>query len=74
VTRRIRRQNTRYLGDRTLARRFSTHSLAALRRISRTQVEALVRDAEAKGRVIGVPMAVTDEEDDRPWTAPPSRP
>jgi superfamily II DNA or RNA helicase/very-short-patch-repair endonuclease len=47
--------------------------LAALRRISRTQVEALVRDAEAKGRVIGVPMAVTDEEDDRPWTAPPSR-
>jgi len=46
--------------------------LAALRRISREQVEALVRDAEAKGRVIGVPMAVTDE-DDSPWTAPPSR-
>ncbi len=47
--------------------------LAGLRRISRAQVEALVRDAEAKGRVIGVPMAVTDEDDDRPWTAPPSR-
>jgi len=47
--------------------------LAALRRISRAQVEALVRDAEAKGRVIGVPIAVTDEDDDRPWTAPPSR-
>jgi superfamily II DNA or RNA helicase len=47
--------------------------LAGLRRISGATVEALVRDAEAKGRVIGVPMAVTDEDDDRPWTAPPSR-
>jgi hypothetical protein len=47
--------------------------LAGLRRISRAQVEALVRDAETMGRVIGVPMAVTDEDDDRPWTAPPSR-
>jgi superfamily II DNA or RNA helicase len=47
--------------------------LAALGRISRMQVEALVRDAEAKGRIIGVSMAVPDEEEDRPWTAPPSR-
>ena len=47
--------------------------LAALRRISRVQVESLVRDAEAKGRVIGVPLALTDEDDDRPWNAPPSR-
>ncbi len=47
--------------------------LAALGRISRVQVESLVRDAEAKGRVIGVPLALTDEDDDRPWNAPPSR-
>ncbi|MBV8141599.1 MAG: DUF559 domain-containing protein [Verrucomicrobia bacterium] len=47
--------------------------LAALPRISRVQVEARVRDAEAKGRVVGVPMAVADEDADRPWTAPPSR-
>jgi superfamily II DNA or RNA helicase len=47
--------------------------LAALGRISRMQVEALVRDAEAKGRILGVSMAVPDEEEDRPWTAPPSR-
>jgi hypothetical protein len=47
--------------------------LATMRRISRTQVEALVRDAEAKGRVIGVRMAMADEDDDRPWTAPASR-
>jgi superfamily II DNA or RNA helicase len=47
--------------------------LAGLRRISRAQVETLVRDAESKGRVIGVPIALTDEENDRPWSVPPSR-
>jgi hypothetical protein len=40
--------------------------LAALGRISRMQVEA-------KGRIIGVSMAVPDHEVDRPWTALPSR-
>jgi hypothetical protein len=47
--------------------------LAGLRRISQAQVETLVRDAETKGRVIGVSMALTDEENDRPWRMPPSR-
>lgn len=47
--------------------------LASVRRISRAQVEALVRDAESKGRIIGVRMAAADEDDDTPWTAPPSR-
>ena len=47
--------------------------LAAARRMSRAQVEALVRDAESKGRIIGVRMALADEDDDNPWTAPPSR-
>ena len=47
--------------------------LAAVRRLPRAQVEALVREAEAKGRIIGVRVAAADEEDDAPWTAPPSR-
>jgi hypothetical protein len=47
--------------------------LASVQRISRAQVEALVRDAESKGRIIGVRMAAADEDDDMPWTAPPSR-
>jgi len=47
--------------------------LASVRRMSRTQVEALVRDAESKGRIIGVRIALADEDDDNPWTAPPSR-
>ena len=47
--------------------------LASMGKIGRVQVETLVREAENKGRVVGVPMAAADEEDDRPWTAPPSR-
>lgn len=48
--------------------------LASFRRISRTQAEAVVRDAENRGRIIGVRAVLTMEgDDDSPWTAPPSR-
>ena len=47
--------------------------LAAVKRMTRLQAEAMVRDAESKGRIIGVRMAVADEDDDSPWMAPPSR-
>jgi superfamily II DNA or RNA helicase/very-short-patch-repair endonuclease len=47
--------------------------LASTRRMSQAQVEALVCDAEPKGRIIGVRIAMADEDDDNPWTAPPSR-
>src|SRR6266704_3521761 len=47
--------------------------LASVRRMRRSQVDALVRDAESKGRIVGVRIAIADEDDDNPWTAPPSR-
>jgi superfamily II DNA or RNA helicase/very-short-patch-repair endonuclease len=47
--------------------------LASVRKISRARVEALVREAESRGRIIGVRVAAADEDDDAPWTAPPSR-
>lgn len=47
--------------------------LASVRKISRARIEALVRDAESRGRIIGVRVAAADEDDDAPWTAPPSR-
>jgi superfamily II DNA or RNA helicase/very-short-patch-repair endonuclease len=47
--------------------------LASVRKISHARVEALVRDAESKGRIIGVRAALADEDDETPWTAPPSR-
>jgi superfamily II DNA or RNA helicase len=47
--------------------------LASLQRMSRIQVENMVRDADSKGRVIGVRMAVPDDDDENPWMAQPSR-
>jgi hypothetical protein len=39
----------------------------------RAQAESLAREAERRGRIIGVRLAFADGEDDLPWTAPPSR-
>lgn len=47
--------------------------LSAIRRMKRPEVEMLVGDANRSGRVVGVRMVVTDDDDDEPWTAPPSR-
>ncbi len=46
--------------------------LASARRIGRAQVEALVQDAERRGRILGVRLPPEDD-DAEPWTAPPSR-
>lgn len=47
--------------------------LSTVRRLARRDVEALAGEAIRRGRVVGVRMVVTDEDDDEPWTAPPSR-
>jgi len=67
------RGNTVFLADKLIPYADQWAFLASVRRMSRTQVEALVRDAESKGRIIGVRMALADEDDDNPWMAPPSR-
>lgn len=47
--------------------------LASVQRIGRNQVEAVVREAEAKGRILGASMALSDEDDDdTPWVRVPS--
>ncbi len=47
--------------------------LATVRKISRSEAETIVRDAEGRGRVVGVRLALIDEDDEAPWIAPPSR-
>ena len=47
--------------------------LSAVRKIDRSSVEAIVRDAERRGRIVGVRIALADEDDAEPWAAPPSR-
>lgn len=47
--------------------------LSSIHRMKRSEVETLVDQAVRHGRVVGVRMVVTDQDDDEPWTAPPSR-
>ena len=47
--------------------------LSSIERISRTTVEELVRNASQRGRIVGVRIALAEEDDAQPWTAPPSR-
>ncbi len=68
------RGNSVFLDDQLIPHADQWKFLAALPRISVPQVEALVREAEHRGKITGVRAVLTSEEaDDAPWTGPPSR-
>ena len=57
---------------------FAPHSdqwafLSTVRKIDRCEAEDIVHDAEGRGRVVGVRLALPDEDETAPWTAPASR-
>ena len=47
--------------------------LSSIGRLSRQCMEALVQDAEGRGRVVGVRFALSPDEEPEPWNSPPSR-
>ncbi len=48
--------------------------LSSVRRMSFSEIETLVRDAERSDEIIGVRRSVTDDDSNEdPWTLPPSR-
>ena len=47
--------------------------LSALRRMTRQEAETVVGKAEKQDDFLGIRLPVTDENDDQPWAAPPSR-
>jgi len=47
--------------------------LASLHRMSRSEVDTIVRRADKQDELLGIRLPVIDEEDDRPWAMPPSR-
>jgi len=47
--------------------------LANIRRMKRREAEIIVDEATRRGSVLSVRMHVTDEDENEPWTAPPSR-
>ncbi len=68
------RGNSVFLDDQLRPHEDQWAFLASLQRISRIRAEAVVRDAEQRGKIIGVRAVLTaEQDDDTPWTAPPSR-
>jgi superfamily II DNA or RNA helicase/very-short-patch-repair endonuclease len=47
--------------------------LSTMRRIRRGYLEDVVREAERRGRVLGVNLPLAEDDEPSPWTAPPSR-
>jgi hypothetical protein len=47
--------------------------LSNLRRMTSQEVEGIVEEAKRRGRVVGVRIPVTEEDEEEPWTTPPSR-
>ncbi len=74
LQRRSREQgNSVFVDDNFAPYRNQSAFLQALQPMSREAVESIVEEAQRRGQIIGVRMVVTDEDDDRPWTATPSR-
>ncbi len=46
--------------------------LSAIRKMQQEEVEAIVHEAQRKGKIIGVRMSLTEEGNEDPWTLPPS--
>ena len=68
------RGNSVFLDDQLRPHEDQWAFLASLRQISRIRAEAVVMDAEQRGKITGVRAVLTmEEDDDTPWTAPPSR-
>jgi superfamily II DNA or RNA helicase/very-short-patch-repair endonuclease len=47
--------------------------LSSVRKVDRAAVERVVHEAERRGRILGVRIAVADDDNAEPWTLPPSR-
>src|SRR6266446_5126901 len=47
--------------------------LSTARRIGRRHLEEVVREADRRGRVLGVSLPPAEDDEPAPWAAPPSR-
>ena len=47
--------------------------LASIAKVTKGLAEEIVRDAEGKGRIVGVRLAMPEDDEDTPWFALPSR-
>jgi hypothetical protein len=64
--------NSVFIDDELRAHEDQWAFLASVRRMSRAEVATIVDQASAVGRILGVRLPL-DDDDDEPWTVPPSR-
>jgi superfamily II DNA or RNA helicase/very-short-patch-repair endonuclease len=67
------RSNSIFVDDQLVAYEDQWAFLSNLSKISRQTVEDVVGKAEAKGRVLGVKLHLSEDEDPAPWNRRPSR-
>ena len=65
--------NSVFLDDRCQPYPDQWAFLSTLHKIDRSTVEGIVRDAERRGRIVGVRISPPEDEAAEPWTLPPSR-
>src|SRR5262245_46303240 len=65
--------NSVFLDDAMAPHEDQWSFVSSVQKVGRSTVEDLVRDAERRGRIVGVRLPQMDEDDPEPWTAPPSR-
>lgn len=64
--------NSLFVDDSLVAYKDQWQLLASVRRTSTDQIEWIVNDAARRGQVMGVRFSLSDDDDDQPWTLPPS--
>ena len=65
--------NTLFIGEDFVPYPDQWAFLSSLQPMSRSRLMTIVEQAQKRGEIIGVRMVLTDDDEDEPWTAPPSR-
>lgn len=65
--------NSVFLDEQGVPHRDQWAFLSAVQRIGRAHLEAIARDADRRGRVLGVRLPPAEDDEPTPWAAPPSR-
>ena len=65
--------NSVFLDEQGVPHRDQWAFLSAVQRIGRGHLEGIARDADRRGRVLGVRLPPAEDDEPTPWAAPPSR-
>jgi superfamily II DNA or RNA helicase/very-short-patch-repair endonuclease len=65
--------NSVFLDDEGVPHRDQWAFLSTVRRIGRRHLDEVVREADRRGRVLGVSLPPAEDDEPAPWAAPPSR-